>query len=102
MVVVTTPELVGWLMVPGAEDGPMGLDEVVHRPAWMTDAACRDEPTSSFFIERGASMARARAMCAGCSVSAECLDYAMADEDLDGFWAGTSGRERRRLRAQAS
>jgi Transcription factor WhiB len=100
--VVTTPELVHFLMDPNAVDGPMGLDEVVHRPAWMTDAACRDEPTSTFFIERGGNMARARALCAGCQVAGECLEYAMADEDLDGFWAGTSGRERRRLRARAS
>jgi len=98
MVVVTTPELVGWLMTPDALDGPMGLEEVVHRPAWMTDAACRDERVDVFFVERGGSLARARALCAGCLVAGECLDYAMADEDLDGWWAGTSARERRRLR----
>jgi hypothetical protein len=102
MVVSTPPEFVRFLMDRHAVDGPIGLEEVVHRPAWMTDAACRDEPMSTFFVERGGSMARARALCAGCTVAGECLDYAMADEDLDGFWAGTSGRERRRLRARAS
>jgi len=102
MVVVTTPELVGWLMTPDALDGPMGLEEVVHRPQWQAFAACRDEPVDTFFVERGGSMARARALCAGCPVAGECLDYAMAHEDIEGWWAGTSARGRRRLRAQAS
>jgi len=99
MVVVTTPELVGWLMTPDALDGPMGLDELIHRPQWQAFAACRDEGVDPFFVERGGSMARARALCAGCTVRAECLAYAMADELLDGFWAGTSARQRRWLRA---
>jgi len=102
MVVTTTPELVGFLMDPDAVDGPMGLEELIHRPQWMVAAACRDEPTSTFFIERGGSMARARALCAGCAVRGECIEYAMADEDIDGWWAGTSRRERARLRALAS
>ena len=38
----------------------------------------------------------------GDPVHQQCLDYALADDDLDGWWAGTSGRERRWLRAQAS
>jgi WhiB family redox-sensing transcriptional regulator len=102
MVIVASEELVVWLMDPKADDGPLGLEEMVHRPAWMMQAACQGEPLGTFFIERGGSMERAREVCAGCPVRGECLDHAMADEELDGWWGGTSGRERRRIRRGAA
>ena len=34
-----------------------------------------------------------------CPVSQECLDYALADEALVGYWGGTSGADRREMRA---
>jgi hypothetical protein len=37
-----------------------------------------------------------------CVVRAECLDAAMVDADLEGFWGGTSARERAQLRGHAS
>jgi WhiB family transcriptional regulator, redox-sensing transcriptional regulator len=104
MVIVVSEELVVWLMDPMADDGPLGLEEVVHRPAWMSQAACRGEPVGTFFVERGGNTARARArdLCSRCPVMGECLSYADADDQLDGWWGGTSGRARRRLRARAS
>jgi hypothetical protein len=71
------------------------LDTLVRRPRWMASAACRGEPTDIFF--EGYSE-QARALCARCTVRAECLSYALADPELIGYWAGTSQRERRRLR----
>jgi WhiB family redox-sensing transcriptional regulator len=85
-----------------ALDGPIGIDELVHRPSWQAFANCRDEPIETFFPGRGASTKRARELCAGCVVRAECLDTAMADVDLEGFWGGTSAKERGQLRRQAS
>jgi len=96
-----TPELVRFLMVPMANAGhaaAVGLEDLVHRPQWMVAAACRDEPTETFFVDRGGSLARARELCAGCEVREECLAYAMADSELDGWWGGTAPMERRRLR----
>ena len=43
--------------------------------------------------------ARAKQLCARCTVRAECLRYALAVPDLVGYWAGTNERERRKLRA---
>jgi WhiB family redox-sensing transcriptional regulator len=83
-------------------DGPMLVNELVHRPQWMAFANCRDEPTSTFFVDRGGSTKRARQLCSECAVRAQCLDAAMADVELEGFWGGTSARERARLRRQAS
>ncbi len=96
-----TPEFVRFLMVPLANAGhaaAVGLEDLVHRPQWMAAAACRDEPTETFFPDRGVSTRRARELCAGCEVQEECLAYAMADTELIGWWGGTSTKERRRLR----
>jgi len=64
----------------------------------MAEAACRGEPIELFFPGKGGSMTRARELCTGCPVMGECLSYADADEDLDRWWGGTSGRQRARLR----
>jgi hypothetical protein len=59
--------------------------------------------SATFVVHRGANaavMARARAICDQCTVSEQCLSYAMADVDTVGIWAGTTGRERRQMRAE--
>jgi WhiB family redox-sensing transcriptional regulator len=38
----------------------------------------------------------------GCPVRPECLDYALADTDLNGIWAGTSEQGRRELRRRSA
>jgi WhiB family transcriptional regulator, redox-sensing transcriptional regulator len=95
-----TPELVEWLMDPAAIDGPMLLEEVVHRPQWMASAACRDEPRELFFPGLGESTAPAKAICGRCPVRAECLALALADSELLGVWGGTSVRERKGVRRE--
>jgi len=47
-------------------------------------------------------MDRARAICATCPVTEDCLAYAMGDVDTVGIWAGTTGRERRAMRAEVA
>jgi WhiB family redox-sensing transcriptional regulator len=84
------------LMVPG----DLSLDEVVARPAWHQRAACRGQGTASFFPSPGDSLNAARAFCRRCDVQAECLAAALADAGLQGFWGGTSERERRLIRRE--
>lgn len=76
----------------------------VARPAWHAEAACVDEPLDVFFPTRGASLARARAICATCPVRAQCLDEALEFDrsryELPGVWGGTSPRQRRQLRKE--
>jgi len=79
--------------------GPADLLRVMlARPSWQQYAACRGAGTSMHFPNQGAGIADARAVCAGCEVRSDCLDYALADPSLGGVWAGTSERERRRIR----
>ena len=68
------------------------------RPAWMDRGSCRQYPQKWWFPERGADVDRARGICDGCPVRAECLDWALTNGEHHGIWGGTSERERRRLR----
>jgi WhiB family redox-sensing transcriptional regulator len=65
---------------------------------WMQDAACKGKPQEPFFPDRGESTAKAKAMCATCPVSDECLAYAMDKGMKVGIWGGKSERQRRELR----
>jgi WhiB family transcriptional regulator, redox-sensing transcriptional regulator len=67
--------------------------ELLERPAWHADAACRGVGPSAFYPERGESLEPAREHCRRCSVTVECA-AAGAGEDA-GVWAGQSGRQRR-------
>lgn len=92
------------LMQPGGPDlCTLGDLIAAVDPAawWKADAACRDEPQGTFFLSKGESAAPARAICDGCLVRSECLDYAL-EVDAVGVWAGTSDRERRGLDRRAS
>jgi WhiB family transcriptional regulator, redox-sensing transcriptional regulator len=74
--------------------------QMLARPTWMADAACRETPSVSFFPERGQDARPAKAVCARCLVRAECLAFAEAcGRDIVGIWGGTSERERRGRRS---
>lgn len=51
-------------------------------------------------------IARAKLICAGCTVRRECLEFAMGHDQLYGIWGGTTPedrqRERRRKRRRAA
>ena len=65
---------------------------------WRDDAACRGMDTSVFFPERGdiEGVRTAKEICARCTVTAECLEWAYSVFEIDnGIWGGLSGYERR-------
>ncbi len=67
---------------------------------WMERANCLGCDPDLFYPERGESITQARAVCAGCVVRAECLEFALSTGEKLGIWGGLSERERRRLRRQ--
>lgn len=64
---------------------------------WRERAACLGEDPGLFFPESPDEVAAPLALCAGCDVQAECLDYALHAPVL-GVWGGRSERARMRLR----
>jgi WhiB family redox-sensing transcriptional regulator len=63
-------------------------------------ANCLGVDPDLFFPERGASTKEAKAVCQGCVVREDCLEYALANGEKFGIWGGLSERERRRIRRQ--
>lgn len=71
--------------------------------AWRAYAACRGMNPDLFFPERGfGSAADAKAICAGCTVRTECLDYAdgvgAGQQQRFGVFGGLTEEERRARR----
>ncbi|MGI6879157.1 WhiB family transcriptional regulator [Microbacterium sp. gxy059] len=79
----------------GADDGAL---------SWQSEALCAQTDPEAFFPEKGGSTRDAKRICASCDVRAECLEYALQNDERFGIWGGLSERERRRIKraAQAS
>lgn len=66
--------------------------------SWREDALCRQIDCGDiFFVDKGESTQPAKAICALCPVTAECLAYALERDERFGVWGGFSERERRQL-----
>lgn len=79
----------------------MTVDPLAERqPDWFVDAACLGADPELFFPERGESSREAKAVCAGCPVRTECLEYALSENIIHGIFGGLSIRERRRIKAR--
>ena len=66
---------------------------------WHARSACLGANAETFFPERGdgEGVAAALAICATCTVIAECLAENLVKKD--GIYGGTTGAERRKLRS---
>ncbi|MGH9150624.1 MAG: WhiB family transcriptional regulator [Acidimicrobiales bacterium] len=72
---------------------------------WRQRAACRNVEVDLFFpigvtgpaVEH---IAAAKAVCAGCAVRSDCLEFAITTNQEFGVWGGTSEEERRALRRE--
>ena len=81
------------LLATPEDDGPMG---------WQERALCAQTDPEAFFPEKGFSTREAKAVCMSCEVRAECLEYALVNDESFGVWGGTSERERRKLKRRAA
>jgi WhiB family transcriptional regulator, redox-sensing transcriptional regulator len=63
---------------------------------WASQAACRASQPDQLFV-RGAEQNKAKKLCAGCPVKAECLAEALENQIEWGVWGGMTERERRAL-----
>ena len=66
--------------------------------AWQAEALCAQTDPEAFFPEKGGSTRDAKKVCGSCAVRAQCLGYALENDERFGIWGGLSERERRRLR----
>src|ERR1700729_425497 len=70
---------------------------------WRSAGACMSADPDLFFPISSAGpgerqIARAKMICAGCQVRRECLEYALAHDQVYGIWGGTTPEDRQRAR----
>ncbi len=73
---------------------------LMEMDSWPALAKCRGMQDDLF--PDGADQKRARTLCYGCQVRAECLAEALDNRIEWGVWGGMTERERRRLLRQHS
>lgn len=74
------------------------LNRAAATPRDFFDAAlCAQTDPEIFNPVQGESTRPARTICAACTVTAQCLEYALDNKER-GIWAGTSAKERRAMR----
>ncbi len=88
----------GVLVEGGAVVLPLRPDGRPPAPDWKDRALCAETDPEAFFPEKGGSTREAKKVCVSCDVRAECLDFALGNDERFGIWGGLSERERRRLK----
>ena len=81
--------------------GVPGMFVEDEEEGWQERALCAQTDPEAFFPEKGGSTREAKKICTGCEVKAECLEYALANDERFGIWGGLSERERRRIKREA-
>jgi len=76
-------------------------EDVDEELGWQERALCAQTDPEAFFPEKGGSTREAKRVCRSCEVRAECLEYALENDERFGIWGGLSERERRRIKRQA-
>lgn len=80
---------------------PTLLSVAAIEPDWSDRGLCRNHARpDQWFPRRGPDDPgrEAKAVCARCPVSAECLDYALSHSIREGIWGGLGEGDRRKLK----
>jgi WhiB family transcriptional regulator, redox-sensing transcriptional regulator len=80
--------------------GYMPAARLATKASWRLAAACRPTDPELFFPPSESGKAReqiaeAKAICAGCPVRRQCLEFALRTRQTHGIWGGLTELERR-------
>lgn len=64
------------------------------------EALCSQTDPEAFFPEKGGTSRIAKAVCAKCSLTLQCLLTALENKEEFGVWGGAGVRERERIRTK--
>jgi len=70
----------------------------IEAGAWRADSLCKKYPTHWWFAGGAHETVMAKSICASCSVSKSCLEFALGRPEILGVWASTTPNERAALR----
>jgi len=65
---------------------------------WRASANCAGLDTEMFFVEKGQVDDLVKKTCANCLVRIECATFAVAIPEIQGYWGGTTIRQRQHIR----
>ena len=77
------------------------MSATAENARWMDLALCREVDPDLFFPEQndgGDRSTPAKRICMGCDVKAQCLEYALANDERFGIFGGLSERQRREIK----
>jgi len=86
----------GFVMTSTIQIAPFEAPVLAERP-WAVFSACRKADPSIFFGATRADERAALVVCSTCTVSEECLGFALKTRERFGVWGGTTERERKRM-----
>src|SRR4051794_38026037 len=81
--------------------GLLGIGLEADAQSWQERALCAETDPEAFFPEKGGSTREAKKICPGCEVKAECLEYALSQDERFRIWGGLSERAPGRLPRRA-
>ncbi len=64
---------------------------------WRDQSACLGLDPLIFYPATDEEASDAQAVCSGCEVKGDCLEYALARREKDGVWGGATEKDRRRM-----
>ncbi len=67
---------------------------------WRYRGACRGLDPEIFYPISDEEAGTAKDVCATCTVSQQCLEFALANREREGVWGGATEKERRRILRQ--
>jgi excisionase family DNA binding protein len=65
---------------------------------WRAESECRRHPTRWWFNGDHRETVLAKAICSGCVVREQCLEFALSRPDMFGIWASTTATQRATIR----
>lgn len=76
----------------------IGLIAAASKEPWTADALCQETDPEIFFPIQGGNPIAAKLICRACRVRAECLEFAVRNNEGYGIWGGLTEKERRGLK----
>ena len=70
---------------------------ILEERPWAVFAACREADAEVFFGTSREAEEAALALCAICTVRAECLEHALETRERFGVWGGATEKQRKRM-----
>jgi WhiB family transcriptional regulator, redox-sensing transcriptional regulator len=71
------------------------VELVIEPEPWMSESLCAETDPDLFFPELGVVAFQAKKICAACDVKAQCLKYAIDNNEEHGVWGGLTPQQRR-------